>query len=360
MSDICLVVIARDEARCIQRCLESATPFVDRMLVLDTGSQDDTPHLAQSAGAEVRHWPWNGRFDDARNQALSLANADWSLVLDADEWVAPGTSREALLNHTVSSINAGAICIRSDFAIGNRQEAAEVWIPRLLPRGVRYRGRIHEQPITVGADQQLNFVVLHDGYQQERARNKNTRNTALLMQSIAEDPHNAYLHFQLAVQAEIAQDWAKACTHYERAQQLASNQAPFAMSLHTRYLFAMGQAGRMEDALAEGLKALQSWPDSADIHFTFGDLCLTAATQDPGRALDTWLPAAEASWLRCLEIGEQPHAESRVVGRGSFLAAHNLAVIYEHCGQGERAAAFRQLSASTRATHNSDPRTCHP
>jgi tetratricopeptide (TPR) repeat protein len=346
MSDICLVVIARDEARCIQRCLESAAPFVDRMLVLDTGSQDDTPDRARSAGAEVHHWPWNGRFDDARNQALGLANADWSLVLDADEWVAPGASREVLLNHTASSRSAGAICVRSDIEIGNRQEAAEVWIPRLLPRGVHYRGRIHEQPITVGADQQLNFTVLHDGYQKERAQDKNARNTALLMQSLAEDPHNAYLHFQLAVQAEIAQDWAKACSHYEQAQQLVSEQAPFSKSLYTRYLFAMSQAGRMEDALAEGLKALQSWPDSADIHFTFGDLCLTAATQDPGRALDMWLPAAEASWLRCLEIGEQPQAESRVVGRGSFLAAHNLAVIYEHCGQADRAKVYRQLSAN--------------
>jgi tetratricopeptide (TPR) repeat protein len=316
------------------------------MLVLDTGSQDNTPHLARAAGAEVHHWPWNGRFDDARNQALSLASADWNFVLDADEWVAHGASREALLNHTASSTSAGAICIRSDVEIGNRQEAAEAWIPRLLPRGSRYRGRIHEQPITVGTDKQLNFTVLHDGYLKDRARDKNARNTELLMQSLAEDPHNAYLHFQLAVQAEIAQDWAKACTHYERAKQLVSNQAPFAKSLHTRYLFAMSQAGRMEDALAEGLKALQSWPDSADIHFTFGDLCLTAATKDPNRALNTWLPAAEASWLRCIEIGEQPQAESRVVGRGSFLAAHNLAVIYEHCGQPDRAKVYRQLSAN--------------
>lgn len=358
MSEICLVVIARDEARCIQRCLDSAAPFVDRMLVLDTGSQDDTPKLARSTGAEVHHRPWNGRFDDARNQALELANADWNLVLDADEWVLPGASREVLLSHARSFSSAGAICIRSHIEIGNRQEAAEVWIPRLLPKGVRYRGRIHEQPVTTGPDQQLNFVVLHDGYQKERAQDKSARNTTLLMQSLSEDPLNPYLHFQLAVQAEIAQDWATSCVHYEKAKQLASSQAPFAKVMCSRYLFAMSQAGRMEDALEEGLKALQYWPDSADIHFTFGDLCLTAATQDPGRAMDMWIPAAEASWLRCLEIGEQPQAEARVVGRGSFLAAHNLAVIYEHCGQSERAAAFRQLSASTQTSNLSDVHAC--
>lgn len=69
---ISLVVIARNESRCMERCLLSAKRFVDRIVVLDTGSTDDTISIATSCGAEVhqatwgqvflrhetRHWPW--------------------------------------------------------------------------------------------------------------------------------------------------------------------------------------------------------------------------------------------------------------------------------------------------------------
>jgi glycosyltransferase involved in cell wall biosynthesis len=53
MSSLALVMIARDEARCIERCLRSAAGRVDELWVLDTGSVDDTPALARRCGAQV-------------------------------------------------------------------------------------------------------------------------------------------------------------------------------------------------------------------------------------------------------------------------------------------------------------------
>jgi len=345
MSELCLVVIARDEARCIGRCLESAAPFVDRMLVLDTGSKDDTAVIASAHGATVHSFAWTGHFAQARNRSLSLANADWNLVLDADEWIAPGMSREVLRRHMDSSKAGGLLRIRSEIDVGDRVEAAETWIPRLLPRGVQYRGRIHEQPMTMGTDRHLEFVVLHDGYRSAMSISKNQRNLPLIEQSLAEDPTNPYLHYQMGVQCEVTQDWKAACHHYENARRCGAAGLPFGNAMDSRNLYTLGQAGRMEDALNLGLQARERWPTSADIHFAFGDLCLSVAAKDPARALDTWLPAAEASWLRCLEIGEVADSDSRVLGRGSHLAAHNLAVIYEYCGQKERALAYRQMAA---------------
>ncbi len=84
-----LVVIAKNESRCLERCLRSAQPFVDRMLVLDTGSADTTPELARACGAEVHFFDWIDDFSAARNRALELADADWNLFLDADEWIDP-------------------------------------------------------------------------------------------------------------------------------------------------------------------------------------------------------------------------------------------------------------------------------
>ena len=60
------------------------------MVVLDTGSVDDTPEIAARCGARVAHFTWIDDFSAARNAALALTDADWCLVLDADEWLVDG------------------------------------------------------------------------------------------------------------------------------------------------------------------------------------------------------------------------------------------------------------------------------
>ena len=84
MNRIALVMIARNEARCIERCLRGARAWVDEMWVLDTGSTDATAMIAARCGARVAHFRWVDDFAAARNAALALTEADWCLVLDAD------------------------------------------------------------------------------------------------------------------------------------------------------------------------------------------------------------------------------------------------------------------------------------
>jgi len=80
-----LSMIVRDEAQRLERCLASVAGFVDEMVVLDTGSSDDTIAIAERWGAVVHQIAWPGDFAPARNAALSHVSGDWVLVLDADE-----------------------------------------------------------------------------------------------------------------------------------------------------------------------------------------------------------------------------------------------------------------------------------
>lgn len=82
-------MIVRDEAEALAACLDSVREFVDEMVVVDTGSEDDTVAIARSAGAVVHHLPWPGDFAAARNAALGWVKGDWVLVLDADERLRP-------------------------------------------------------------------------------------------------------------------------------------------------------------------------------------------------------------------------------------------------------------------------------
>ncbi|MFM7315041.1 MAG: glycosyltransferase [Cyanobium sp.] len=89
-------MIVRNEATRLRPCLESVLGFVDELVVVDTGSTDDTAAIAAACGASVHHLPWPGDFAPARNQALELVSGDWVLVLDADERLR-AEAREPLL-----------------------------------------------------------------------------------------------------------------------------------------------------------------------------------------------------------------------------------------------------------------------
>ncbi len=86
---LCLVV--RDEADYLGSCLESALPVVDEIVVVDTGSRDDTPIIARRIGARVYQRVWPGDFASAYNLFLPLAKGDWILNLDADEVLDPAS-----------------------------------------------------------------------------------------------------------------------------------------------------------------------------------------------------------------------------------------------------------------------------
>jgi tetratricopeptide (TPR) repeat protein len=84
-----LCMIVKNEAATLAKCLNSVTGVVDEMIILDTGSSDRTPDIAEEFGAKVYHFQWCNDFSAARNAALKYVTGDWVLVLDADETLTP-------------------------------------------------------------------------------------------------------------------------------------------------------------------------------------------------------------------------------------------------------------------------------
>ncbi|MEL6262734.1 MAG: glycosyltransferase [Cyanobacteria bacterium J06626_6] len=85
MATLSLCMIVKDESANLRRCLDSAKNLADEIIVIDTGSGDDTPMIAEAAGAKVNFLMWGDDFAAARNASLDQATQDWILVLDADE-----------------------------------------------------------------------------------------------------------------------------------------------------------------------------------------------------------------------------------------------------------------------------------
>lgn len=345
MTRLAMVMIARDEARCIARALQSARPHVDRMIVLDTGSVDDTVAIARACGAQVDHFAWTGDFAAARNAALALSDARWNLVLDADE----------ALDGDVSALSPGALPEDGEDFTGLAQVVSEIdaggettrslsWIPRLLPRGVIYRGRVHEQPHAPGPQRRLPLRILHDGYLPQNLARKAGRNEALLRLDLAEAPDDPYLQYQLGRELQVAGRAAEAADLLVRAAGAGAPDAPFRHSLVTRTMIALKAADRLDEALATADREFPLWQDSPDFFFVLGDLYMAKASADPDAALTEHLPMVEYAWRRCLDIGERPDLGGAVAGRGGWLAAHNLAVFYEVLGKAELAGRYKALS----------------
>ena len=83
------VVIAKNEAGRIARCVATLASVCAEVWVLDSGSTDATVTDAENAGACVRQQDWLG-FSAQKNAAIALATQPWVLLLDADEWLGDG------------------------------------------------------------------------------------------------------------------------------------------------------------------------------------------------------------------------------------------------------------------------------
>jgi glycosyltransferase involved in cell wall biosynthesis len=113
MITLSLAMIVRNEGATIERALNCAKLFADEMIVVDTGSTDDTVAKAEALGAKVRHFAWIDDFAAARNYAFSQCAMDWIIWLDGDDVISPESQNRILeLKRTVLDDELQAIYLR--------------------------------------------------------------------------------------------------------------------------------------------------------------------------------------------------------------------------------------------------------
>jgi len=90
-----ILIPARNEAANLRACLASAR-FADEIVVVDSGSADDTRAIAAELGAAVVDFPWNGKLPKKKNWALANVpwKHEWVFILDADERITPELAAE--------------------------------------------------------------------------------------------------------------------------------------------------------------------------------------------------------------------------------------------------------------------------
>ena len=159
-----IILITKNEAANIGACLESVA-WADEIVVVDSGSTDDTVAICRELGATVHEHDWPG-FGVQKNRALGYATKDWALSLDADERVTPELRAEIETVLRNESASDSYLVPRLSNYCGRFMRHSG-WYPDLLPRLFK-RGKarfsddlVHERLIIEGDTGELKGMLLH-------------------------------------------------------------------------------------------------------------------------------------------------------------------------------------------------------
>lgn len=162
---ISVIIITKNAGATLRRCLESVA-WADEVVVIDSGSSDDTLDICHALGAKVSvttDWPG---FGPQKNLALDAASGDWLVNIDADEWVTPELAEEIRTVVGSGSASAFALPRRSSFC-GRYMKHSGWWpdyVVRLFRRGdARFSDdQAHERLIVNGATHKLKNPLMHE------------------------------------------------------------------------------------------------------------------------------------------------------------------------------------------------------
>ena len=207
--DISLCMIVKNEADYLPICLESVADLVDEIIIVDTGSTDDTVAVARKFGAQVFPFNWCDDFSAARNESLHHATGEWILYLDADERVDEPNKQKI---RTLLQQHPEAVAMNVRVVIpqpgNNLVTGFGLDYCRLFRNApdIRFEGVVHEQILPSifrhGGDiLKTNIEIDHWGFgrRQKRRDIRNERNVRLLEAEVDKNPGDSFLRYHLAI-----------------------------------------------------------------------------------------------------------------------------------------------------------------
>lgn len=222
MNNLSACIIAKNEETNIRRCIESLSPLQCEVIVVDTGSTDNTISIAQKCGAHVYSFPWINDFSAARNFSIKKASNDWIFIIDCDEWITEITGNiwdYLLQDETILGMINRKNLMHADTTFGSYTSL----LARVFNRKhYYYQGIIHEQ-VTPYVTHDLDGILLpitmnHSGYVNEglSTEQKKNRNITLLTKTLSEDPNQPIQWYHLGHEYYASGEYQRAIDCFEK------------------------------------------------------------------------------------------------------------------------------------------------
>lgn len=337
-----LCMIVKNERENLPRCLASVKPYVDEIIVVDTGSEDGTPEIAANYGAKVSYFKWCDDFAAARNYVISQASGNWILMMDADEELVVESEDFFKELNAPSEILAYNLNYREINDYLKRIPTYRPSLFRNIPR-LRYVRRLHEY--LADNEQFINSAhisyasgleIVHYGYFKEQVRHKIINRNLPILESMAQEEeltidllkYLAEMYVEVG-QVEKAKEWyAKAFEHL--LPNLLNGNPPENYSTIPSLIYNLGmQFFQQKDYETTSLlckQGLQWFPNYPPLNYLGGILLNTLG-----------FPLGAASYFKtCLQLGQENNYYKRTPFDLIFITtypAYNLGLMYLKLGR---------------------------
>jgi len=347
-----LCMIVRDNENTIEPCLKSIRPWVDEIVVVDTGSKDHTPEICKRYGARLFHFPWCDDFSAARNESFRHARGEWLFWMDSDDTIPeecgrklrelvdgkhePNTLGYIIQVHCPAS-PSGGLCLRQQQSQPNSSDVTVVDHVKLVRNRpeITFEHRIHEQLLPAirragGEVAWTDLYVVHSGsdHSAEGRQRKLDRDYRILKLDLEERPDHPFVLFNLGMTYADDDKHEQAIGFLKRCLEVSNPQESHLRKAYALLVSSYCQANRHEEGWETCQQGLQLTPDdkellfrSAMLHHHFGRL-----------------PEAERDYLRVLNETTERHFASLDAGINGYKARHNLAIVYDDLGELEKSA----------------------
>lgn len=332
MLSLCMIV--KNEESNLRECLNKINPFVDEIIIVNTGSTDNTKNIAAEFTDKVYDFKWCNDFAKARNFSISKASNEWMLVLDADEFVREFSecNVEEFINNVSNKNKVGRIQRVNVIEDPSGSKKYIERVNRLFNRNYfHYEGIIHEQITGFNGNAYETEIVSitadHVGYINEvlNRTDKIKRNIDLLELALKSDYEDPYLYFQLGKSYYLLKDYSTAASYFEKALSFQLDfKLEYVEDLVETYGYSLINSGRYCDALIleDCYEIYSGFPD---FQFLMGLIYMNNAK----------FTQAVESFVKCTQF-----SYSKVEGITTYISYYNIGVIYDVLGFREKAVEY--------------------
>lgn len=321
-----ICIITKNECHILEECLRRLKPLGQEIVVLDTGSTDDTCDMVVKYTDKLFHFEWCNDFSAARNECIKHASNDYILTVDSDEYLTAWVEEKNQELIKANPKGIGRIYLTDTYTQLNETRTARSGIGRFFNRNCyHYEGAIHEQIVPLNHTLTPSYFPLyaefkHNSYSGDlNARTKRAkRNIDLLLNELKKNPDDTYFMFQLGQAYFMMEDYENAVQTYGKALTYDLNpRLEYVQNMVESYGYALLYTKRYQEALGLG-GVYNEFAVNADFCFLMGLIYMNNTLFD--LAIQEFLNATKQKICK-------------VTGTNSYRAYYNIGVIYECTGR---------------------------
>lgn len=279
MKTLSLAMIVRDESKVLGRCLGSVAGIFDELIIVDTGSTDNTKEIAKAFGARVYDFAWIDDFAAARNYSFSKITSEWTAWLDADDVLKP-EDRERYLALKRRLGGADAYLMAYDYAQDDTGASiCTLFRHRILrtSKKVQWKYPIHECLQVYGFREERTDVVITHRRSGEAAAQDSGRNLRILAKAVKEMPDDQRMRFYYARELGSAGKHEECAREFERylskPPDWTDNKVDAFLMMGNSYL-NLKQEEKALESYARGIAFDPRWADfylqTGQVHYNRG------------------------------------------------------------------------------------------